>query len=199
MAQTLKLFEEGDWLPEGFLYFDDVLSPAEESELLDVIEDLDFSAVVMHGVAARRTTRHYGYGYEFQSQALTDADPLPDWLIGLRDRAARVAGEEPGQFVEALVTHYPAGATMGWHRDAPGFGDVVLGVSLGASCRMRFQKGKGPDRVVAEQLLEPRSAYALKGAARWIWQHSIPAVKKTRYSVTFRTLRRPRSDSVPPA
>ena len=140
-------------------------------------------------MAARRTTRHYGYGYEFQSQALTEADPLPDWLVDLRDRAAAAMGEDPNEFVEALVTRYPSQATMGWHRDAPGFGDVVLGVSLGASCRMRFQKGKGAERVVAEQSLAPRSVYALKGAARWIWQHSIPAVKKTRYSVTFRTLR----------
>ena len=199
MAETLSLFDDGDWLPEGFLYVDDVLSEQEESGLLHQVEGLDFSAVVMHGVAARRTTRHYGYGYEFQSQALTEADPLPDWLVELRDRVAASTGEEPAQFVEALVTRYPPGATMGWHRDAPGFGDVVLGVSLGARCRLRFQRGKGPDRVVAEQLLEPRSVYALKGAARWLWQHSIPAVKETRYSVTFRTLRRPRANRDAPA
>jgi alkylated DNA repair dioxygenase AlkB len=28
-----------------------------------------------------------------------------------------------------LVSYYPSGATIGWHRDAPVFGDVV-GVSL---------------------------------------------------------------------
>jgi alkylated DNA repair dioxygenase AlkB len=43
---------------------------------------------------------------------------------------------------------------------------------------------------VWEVLLEPRSAYALTGAARWSWQHSIPATKELRYSITFRTLRR---------
>jgi alkylated DNA repair dioxygenase AlkB len=35
--------------------------------------------------------------------------------------------------------------------------------------------------------LEPRSAYILRGAARWQYQHSIPAVKTLRYSITFRT------------
>jgi alkylated DNA repair dioxygenase AlkB len=54
---------------------------------------------------------------------------------------------------------------------------------------MRFQRGKGEAREVAEVVLVPGSAYVLKGKARWSWQHSIPPVKEDRYSVTFRTLR----------
>jgi DNA oxidative demethylase len=38
--------------------------------------------------------------------------------------------------------------------------------------------------------LSPRSIYVLTGAARTEWEHSIPAVKDLRYSITFRTLRR---------
>jgi hypothetical protein len=30
----------------------------------------------------------------------------------------------------------------------------------------------------------------LAGKARWSWQHSIPATKELRYSLTFRTLKR---------
>ena len=41
-----------------------------------------------------------------------------------------------------------------------------------------------------DDLPSPRSVYALTGAARWSWQHSIPATKDLRYSVTFRTLKR---------
>ena len=36
----------------------------------------------------------------------------------------------------------------------------------------------------------PRSAYILRDAARWGWQHSVPPTKVLRYSVTFRTARR---------
>jgi alkylated DNA repair dioxygenase AlkB len=36
--------------------------------------------------------------------------------------------------------------------------------------------------------LAPRSAYVLRDAARWRWQHSIPATTVLRYSITFRTL-----------
>ena len=46
------------------------------------------------------------------------------------------------------------------------------------------------ERSVAALELAPRSVYVLAGKARWSWQHSIPATKDLRYSVTFRTLRR---------
>jgi alkylated DNA repair dioxygenase AlkB len=36
--------------------------------------------------------------------------------------------------------------------------------------------------------LAPRSAYVLRGDVRWRWQHSIPATRALRYSLTFRTL-----------
>jgi alkylated DNA repair dioxygenase AlkB len=37
--------------------------------------------------------------------------------------------------------------------------------------------------------LPPRSAYIMRGAARWEWQHAISPTKQLRYSITFRTLR----------
>jgi len=36
--------------------------------------------------------------------------------------------------------------------------------------------------------LQPRSAYLLRGPVRTQWEHSIPAVERLRYSITFRTL-----------
>ena len=39
-----------------------------------------------------------------------------------------------------------------------------------------------------------REAYVLRDEARAEWQHSIPAVATLRYSITFRTLRRPRTE-----
>ena len=42
----------------------------------------------------------------------------------------------------------------------------------------------------AEIIAEPRSAYLMRGPARYEWEHSIPPVTEQRYSVTFRTLRR---------
>jgi alkylated DNA repair dioxygenase AlkB len=70
------------------------------------------------------------------------------------------------------------------------FGSRIAGVSLAAPSRMRFQRTVKGEREVAATELEPRSAYVLSGKARWSWQHSIPATKALRYSVTFRTLKR---------
>jgi len=101
-----------------------------------------------------------------------------------------MAGVDPLRFEQALVTRYPVGATIGWHRDARAFGTVVGGVSLESGCVMRFQRrAAGGERWVFEQPLARCSAYVLSGAARWVWQHSIPGVARERNSITFRTLR----------
>ena len=175
--------------PEGLVYRPELLSVDEEAALLAHFEALRFDPIVLHGQEARRTARHFGLDYDYEARTPQPGEPLPDWLLPLRKRAAELAGHEPEELVETLVQRYPPGSTIGWHRDAPAFGAVV-GVSLGAAARLRFQRGKGDARRVWEVLLEPRSGYVLTGPARTSWQHSIPPTKELRYSVTFRTLRR---------
>jgi alkylated DNA repair dioxygenase AlkB len=175
--------------PEGLVLRPSLLTADEEAALLARLGDLRFDPIVMHGQAARRTARHYGLGYDYESRTPQPGEPLPEWLLTVRRRAADLAGEQPEALVEVLVQRYPPGATIGWHRDAPAFGTVV-GVSLGATGRLRFQRGTGDRRRVWEVPLEPRSGYVLAGEARRSWQHSIPPVKELRYSITFRTLRR---------
>ena len=175
--------------PEGLVLRPELLTLEEEVELLERLRDLRFDPIVMHGQAARRTARHYGLGYDYESRTPQPGEPVPDWLSPVRQRAADLAGDELEELVEVLVQRYPPGATIGWHRDAPAFGTVV-GVSLGGSCRLRFQRGTGDRRRVWEIPLDPRSGYVLAGEARRSWQHSIPPTKELRYSITFRTLRR---------
>jgi alkylated DNA repair protein (DNA oxidative demethylase) len=160
-----------------------------------VLEAMEFHTITMHGRTARRTVRHFGLDYGYESWQLVPTDPLPSDLRWLQARAASLAGLDPEEFAQILVSRYPPGSTIGWHRDAPMFGAKVVGVSLAAACRMRLQRGKGDARQVAEVTLEPRSAYVLSGAARFAWQHSIPPTKALRYSITFRTLKAPQ----PPA
>ena len=175
--------------PPGFVYQPDFLAPDEERSVLAGVRALDFHDVKMRGQVARRRTTHFGWTYGYETWRIEPGPPIPDFLLALRERAAAVGGGVAEDLVEVLVTHYPPGAGIGWHRDAPMFG-VVVGVSLASACRFRFQRGKGPDRVTAFATLESRSAYALDGAARWQWQHSIPPARTERYSVTYRTLRR---------
>ena len=184
-------------LPESLLYREEFLGPADERQLLARIREFEFQAVVMHGVTARRRVLHYGWNYRYDSWRITEGSPIPEFLEPVRQRAATFAGVAPGEFAEVLITEYPPGATIGWHRDAPMFG-IVAGISLLASCRMRFRRGAAGAWETTELLLEPRSAYLLRGAARSEWQHSIPAVKALRYSITFRTLRRGKRAGRPP-
>jgi len=145
----------------------------------------------MHGVVARRRVLHFGWSYAFDSARIAPGPEIPDYLLGLRERLGRFAAVAPEDLREALITEYPAGAGIGWHRDAPAFG-IVAAVSLMAPCRMRFRRGETGQWETTEITLEPRSAYAITGVSRSGWQHSIPPTKALRYSITFRTLRRPR-------
>jgi DNA oxidative demethylase len=174
--------------PEGIVLRPDLLTVAEEADLLERLESLRFDPIVIRGQAARRTARHYGLGYDYESRTPQPGEPIPEWLAPVRGLAADLAGTKPEELVEALVQHYPAGSTIGWHRDAPAFG-TVIGVSLLGACRLRFQRGTGERRRVWEIALPPRSGYVLAGEARRSWQHSIPPTKELRYSITFRTLR----------
>jgi len=180
----------GTWdQPEGFAYVSDLITAPEEERLLRRLAAESYGEVRMHGQVARRTVRHYGLSYHFETAEVTPGDALPEWLLDLRRRCGEFLGILDERLAECLLTRYPPGATIGWHRDAPTFGDVV-GVSLQSACLLRFQRGQGDQRRVFEQVLAPRSGYVLTGSSRSAWQHSIPAVGHERYSITFRTLRR---------
>ena len=176
--------------PQGLVYRPDFITEDEEQGLLAALDEIEFRAVTMRGQTARRTVRHYGYDYDYETWGkLVPSDPLPASLTWLRDRCARFAELAPEELVQTLVSRYPPGAPIGWHRDAPMFGPKVVGVSLLSSCRMRFQRQVAGTRTVYELELAPRSAYVLGGEARTRWQHSIPPTKALRYSITFRTLK----------
>lgn len=173
--------------PAGLVYVPDFLSLSEEAALLPLLAALPLGEVRMHGVVARRRVAHFGFDYAYGARAVAPGPPIPDFLLPLRERAAALASVAPEALGEALVTLYPPGAGIGWHRDAPAFGRVV-GVSLGAPARLRLRRG-GPGGEQRELLLRPGSAYLLSGAARWTWQHTLPPVKAERWSVTLRTMR----------
>lgn len=179
-------------LPAGFVLIPEFLTIDEEACLQDFIKGLDFREFQMRGVTAKRRVLQFGWHYSFESFELTPAAPMPGIFSFVRERAASVAAIPPEDFAEVLVTEYRPGAGIGWHRDAPPFG-IVAGVSLAGKCRMRFQRGAGTERQIAAIELQPRSMYLLTGEARTKWEHTIPATKELRYSITFRTLRkRPR-------
>jgi alkylated DNA repair dioxygenase AlkB len=173
----------------GYAYESGFLSEQEEAELIREIERLPFAQARYKQYLAKRRIVSYGGSYDFSAQRLEAGKPIATFLHPLRARAAAWIGHAPEDFTHALVTEYPPGSELGWHRDVRDF-DLVLGISLLNACRMRFRHypPKPREKSIAVEL-EPRSIYRLQGAARWEWQHSVPPVPALRYSVTFRTLR----------
>jgi alkylated DNA repair dioxygenase AlkB len=182
-------------VPEGFHYRNDFITHDEEALLADHIARLEFSTFEMRGVIARRRVAFFGRSYDSGS-ALTS--PLPGFLMPLRDQIAMWASVDATAFSMALINEYPPGAPIGWHRDAPQY-DIVAGISLLATCRMKFRRYVRPNAGAStegrrrsathEITLERRSAYLMTGASRNAYEHHIPAVTALRYSITFRTAR----------
>ena len=186
------LFRTEHELPEGFAFQPEFLARTEESSLLDSIRALPLNEAKYKQFTARRRTVSYGSQYDFDANVLLSAPALPPFLDPLREKAAQWIGAQPRQFVHALVSEYRPGAPLGWHRDVPQF-EVIVGVSLGGTCVMRLRPYKPGEkqnrRDVIALTLEPRSAYCMRGPARWGWQHCIVAAKELRYSITLRTAR----------
>ena len=176
--------------PPGFLYFPDIVDAGEEARLLRQIERLGFTPFRMRGVDAKREVVHFGARYGFDEGELTAAPAIPTWLAAPLARIRTVAKFPPqGAQLAALVTRYAPGAGIGWHRDAPPFGPVVVGLSLHAACEMRLRNATAGGYDEYRLLLAPRSLYAIAHHARYRWQHAIPPVQALRYSITYRTLR----------
>ena len=175
-------------LPAGFVYQRDVITAAEEAELLARIRELPFRDFEFHGYTGKRRVVSFGWQYDFSARHLLKVDDMPAFLRELRVPAARFAALEPEALQHVLVTEYAAGAGIGWHRDKNVFNEIV-GVSLLAPCVFRLRRSVGDAWERVNVTAEPRSAYLLSGAARSEWEHSIPPVDALRYSVTFRNLR----------
>lgn len=179
------LFDASVQVPDGFLYRKNFISAAEEQELIEGIQKVQLEPFKYYQFTGKRRTASFGWQYEFGASEITAAPEMPPFLLPLRVRAGKVFNIDPNSLVQTSIIEYSTGSPIGWHRDIPQFG-IVVGISLGAACRMKFRKysrvrSKKVDRnEVLSIELQPRSIYLMSGAAREIWQHSIPPVKQLR-------------------
>ena len=174
----------------GLSYAPDFLSTQEETQLLALISRLPFQEAQYKEWHARRRIVSFGGQYDFTRQQLSEAPPIPKFLMPLRERIARFANLAPERVQHAMVSEYQRATPLGWHRDVPDF-EVIMGVSLLGHARLRFRPW--PPKLNARTTLAidlaPRSAYVLRDEIRWHWQHAVSPTKELRYSITFRTRR----------
>jgi len=174
--------------PAGLTYVKDVLSAAQERDLVNDIGGLNLKPFEFRGFTGKRRTVSFGWRYDFNGGGFQRADAMPNHFMRVRDVMAERLELTAQDFEQCSVIEYAPGAGIGWHRDRPQFGKVA-GLSLLAPCHFRFRRqDKASGWLRQTLLLEPRSAYVLDGEVRRDWQHSIPALACLRYSITFRTL-----------
>ena len=179
-------------LPEGLAYEPEFLSRDEEQAIIATIRSLPLEAAKYKEYTARRRVVSFGGSYDFDANKLLPAQPLIDALQPLRARVAHWAGVAPEALHHVVVAEYAPGTPLGWHRDVPDH-EEVFGVSLGSTAVLRFRPFPpvAPKRAdVVKLRAAPRSIYAMRGPARWGWQHSVAPVDELRWSITLRTARR---------
>src|ERR671910_342460 len=195
------LFDVPAQVPDGFIYRQNFISEAEEQELMRQIQKVSLEPFKYYQFTGKRRTASFGWQYEFGTSEITAAPEIPPFLLPMRTRAGNVFDIDPKSLVQTSIIEYSTGSPIGWHRDIPQFG-VVIGISLGAPCRMRFRKDSRvrPKKLNRDEILsielQPRSIYLMSGASRESWQHSIPPVKELRYAIMMRTLRAKREKSL---
>ncbi|MET1026554.1 MAG: alpha-ketoglutarate-dependent dioxygenase AlkB [Dongiaceae bacterium] len=179
------LFGDDAAAPEGFVYRDEVITAAEEATLIAELKRLRFKPFEFQGYLGKRRIVSFGWKYDFDRKALHGSNPIPAFLMPLRATAATFVGVMPEDLQQILINEYEASAGVGWHRDKGMFQDVV-GISLSSAATFRFRRERGDAWERISRVLQPRSAYLMRGPSRWEWQHSVAPVDELRYSVTFR-------------
>ena len=101
--------------------------------MLAVLATFELHPYVLHDTPSRRLVRSFGLTLVAGADDAVPAAPIPAGLEWLRKRCAGLMEREPGGLADLLVTRYRPGAGIGWHRDAPQFGEV-RGVSLLTAC-----------------------------------------------------------------
>ncbi len=172
--------------PEGLVYIPDVLSRTEQEDLLQGVRALRYTHDVFRGQTLKRGYAQFGYAYVSTGRKLTAAPPMPAFLQTLREKT-RPYYPKDILLAQCIVTQYPPGAGIGWHTDAPVFGEYIVGVSLAAAARLQFKPNRSQD-VSYELTVSPGSIYVMHGTVRWQYQHQLVPVKIERYSLTFRSV-----------
>ena len=178
-------------LPSGFIYKPDFIDQAEEDYLMDEISKIELHTFLFHGYEAKRRVASFGFDYSFDKRSLSKGKDIPQAFNFLIEKVVTYVTINREDFAELLVTEYPPGAVINWHRDAPPF-DIIAGISLLRDCTFRLrphEKAKQSRRSIVSLNVQRRSLYIIRDEARTAWEHSIMPVKSTRYSITLRTLK----------
>jgi alkylated DNA repair dioxygenase AlkB len=187
VSEQLALFADDASAPQGLRYQPSFVTAQSEQELIAQIRALPLAPFQFGAFEGKRRGVSFGWRYDYNQHKLEQAEDLPAWIAPLIAKVQAFAGLPAASIRQVLFTEYEKGTGIGWHRDKPHF-DQVFGLSLASACKFRFRRKSGRTWQRFTLEAEPRSLYMMAGESRSIWEHSIPSVDATRYSVTFRTM-----------
>jgi alkylated DNA repair protein (DNA oxidative demethylase) len=98
----------------GLTATSDFVIKTEEQALIAGIDAVGLAPFRFQGWTGKRLTASFGWTYDFDAGLLRRGDPIPDWLLPFRDRAAHFAGLPPDDLVQAPLIRYDAGTGIGW-------------------------------------------------------------------------------------
>ena len=176
-------------MPRGLTYLPDFITDKQQEYIVADLERRNWSNEL------KRRVQHYGYKYDYTKRTINESmrvDGLLDWMqvYGKKFIDKGFFHKIPDQ---AIVNEYMPGQGIYKHIDCePCFGESIASLSLLSPCVMEFSRvGRKVDL-----LLEPKSLLILRGEARNLWYHGIPArmtddgvIRERRISVTFRTVK----------
>ena len=187
MSEQFALFPDAAAAPRGLRYQPNFITVESEHDLIAKIRALPLAPFQFGAFEGKRRVASFGWRYDYSQHKLEQAEELPAWIAPLIVKVQAFADLPADSIRQVLFTEYEKGTGLGWHRDRPHF-DQVFGLSLASACKFRFRRKSG--RTWQRFTLEagPRSLYMMADESRSIWEHSIPSVDSTRYSITFRTM-----------
>ena len=103
MNSLQRSLSEGQRVPEGFRYEDNLFPPDQERALIASFERLPFREFEFRGFLGKRRTVSFGWRYDFNVRELQATEPIPSFLLALRRKAAEFAG-----LSEAALQHAPS-------------------------------------------------------------------------------------------
>lgn len=177
---------------EGLEYYKRFISPEEERELLNSIDNSNWLTDL------KRKVQHYGFKYDYRARKIDESfriGKLPFWseLIVERMQEKKIIDFAPDQLI---INNYEIGEGISMHVDCePCFTDTIISLSLFSDIVMDFKRlnSNQKDNI----LLQRGSLLVISGDARYKYEHGIAQRKRDlfnerkrdrqrRISLTFR-------------
>jgi|GEM_PF-604343 len=202
----------------GLFIFNNFISESEESQLLQIISGTKVWNDINGGGGiqpVRRRVTHFGFEFDYAIRRCDPQKPvipLPEWLKCSSDkrniiellnaRVNSVLKTNTWGTDQLTINEYTPGQGIPPHVDThSAFYDGIASISIGALSTMRFAP-EGDKLKQQDVLLSRRSLAIFTGEARYRYTHGIPqrrsdfvaglgvVARETRYSLTFRHIKR---------